>query len=39
LFKAGKAPFDQLPLLEVDGKVLAQSIAIARFVANEVGTS
>jgi len=34
---AGKAPFDQLPLLEVDGKMLAQSIAIARFVANEVG--
>jgi len=34
---AGKLPFGQLPLLEVDGVLLAQSIAIARFVANEFG--
>ena len=26
-----------MPLLEVDGKIIAQSIAIGRFVANEVG--
>ncbi|CAJ0933198.1 unnamed protein product, partial [Mesorhabditis belari] len=29
--------FGQAPLLEVDGKPLAQTIAIARFVANQVG--
>ncbi|XP_078355360.1 glutathione S-transferase S1-like, partial [Oculina patagonica] len=33
----GKAPFGQLPVLEVDGKVIAQSFSICRFVANEVG--
>lgn len=38
-FIAGIAPFGQMPLLEVDGKMLAQSMAIARFVANEVGMS
>ena len=36
---AGKLPFGQLPLLEVEGKVIAQSIAIGRFVANELGRS
>ncbi|PFX16269.1 probable glutathione S-transferase 5 [Stylophora pistillata] len=30
-------PFGQLPVLEVDGVVLAQSFSIARFVANEFG--
>ena len=38
-FSAGIAPFGQMPLLEVDGTIIAQSMAIARFVANEVGTS
>lgn len=32
-----KTPLEQLPILEVDGKVLFQSIAIARFVASQVG--
>ncbi|WAR25196.1 GST7-like protein [Mya arenaria] len=31
--------FGQLPLLEVDGKPLAQSYAIARFLARELGLS
>jgi len=34
---AGKVPFGQLPVLEVDGTLLAQSMAIGRFVANELG--
>ena len=34
---AGKIPFGQLPVLEVDGTLLSQSIAIVRFVANELG--
>ncbi|XP_077999729.1 hematopoietic prostaglandin D synthase-like [Glandiceps talaboti] len=34
---SGKYPFGQSPILEVDGIVLAQSRAIARFVAKEHG--
>ena len=30
-------PFEQLPVLEVDGKFLAQSRAIAGFLAQEFG--
>lgn len=30
-------PFGQLPALEYDGKVLTQSITIARFLAKENG--
>lgn len=32
-----ETPFGQLPVLKVDGKFLAQSTAIARYVANEHG--
>ncbi|KAK0063205.1 glutathione S-transferase 1 [Biomphalaria pfeifferi] len=32
-----KTPFGQLPLLEVDGKVFAQSVAISRYLAREFG--
>ncbi|VDP05097.1 unnamed protein product [Heligmosomoides polygyrus] len=31
-------PFGQLPVLEIDGKKLAQSFAIARFLARKYGT-
>ncbi|XP_077999205.1 uncharacterized protein LOC144452069 [Glandiceps talaboti] len=34
---SGKFPFGSLPLLEVDGCCIAESYAIARFVANECG--
>ncbi|XP_070545470.1 hematopoietic prostaglandin D synthase-like [Ptychodera flava] len=34
---SGKYPFGQMPVLEVDGQVIAQSIAIARYLANEFG--
>lgn len=30
-------PFGQMPILEFDGKKLHQSIAICRYLANEVG--
>ena len=30
-------PFGQLPALECDGKVISQSLAIARFLARENG--
>lgn len=30
-------PFGQVPVLEVDGKLLAQSYAIVRFIAREHG--
>ncbi|XP_070545487.1 S-crystallin 4-like [Ptychodera flava] len=32
-----KYPFRQMPVLEVDGQVIAQSRAIARYLANEFG--
>ncbi|CAL1528871.1 unnamed protein product [Lymnaea stagnalis] len=32
-----KTPFGQLPLLEVDGEVFAQSVAIATYLAREFG--
>lgn len=32
-------PMGQLPILEVDGKVMYQSMAISRFLAKEVGLS
>ncbi|CAB04293.1 glutathione transferase [Caenorhabditis elegans] len=34
---AGKTPYNQLPMLEVDGKPLAQSHAMARYLAREFG--
>lgn len=38
LKSSGKLPFGQVPILEIDGQcILAQSNAIARFVAEEVG--
>ncbi|XP_061427182.1 hematopoietic prostaglandin D synthase [Lethenteron reissneri] len=32
-------PFKQVPVLEVDGKILSQSFAIARFLAREAGVA
>ena len=34
---AGKFPFGQLPVLEVDGEQLAQSKAIQHYIAREIG--
>lgn len=34
---SGKLPFGQLPILEVDGKVLGQSNSIFKYVARETG--
>ena len=33
----GKLPFGKVPILEVDGKVLAQSMTILKYVARETG--
>ena len=33
----GKTPFGQLPILEVDGVVLAQSLSIMTYVAEQYG--
>ncbi len=33
----GKLPFDQLPILEVDDKLLTQSTTIFKYVARETG--
>ena len=30
-------PFGQMPVLEIDGKQYAQSIALSRYVAKQVG--
>lgn len=37
LFTAAKCPLGQLPVLEVDGKLICQSNAIYRYVAREFG--
>lgn len=39
LKETGKAPFGQLPILEVDGQVISQSATIMRFVAEQLGLS
>ena len=36
-FLGGIVPFDQLPILEVDGKILAKSTTICKYVARETG--
>jgi len=35
--KKPKMPMGQVPVLDVDGKMLAQSVAIGRYLANEYG--
>ncbi|CAH1407833.1 unnamed protein product [Nezara viridula] len=35
----GKAPFGKLPILEIDGKVLHQSLAILKYLASQAGLS
>ena len=37
LFSIPETPFGQTPTLEVNGKVYAQSLAIATYVARETG--
>ena len=37
VFTGGKCPFGQIPLLEVDGVTLCQSMAILRFLARRYG--
>ena len=37
LFTGGKFPFRQIPILEVNGKTLAQARAILRYLAREFG--
>ncbi|XP_028401456.1 hematopoietic prostaglandin D synthase-like [Dendronephthya gigantea] len=39
LKEGGTFPFGQVPVLEVDGKMLCQSMSIFRFVAREIGFS
>ncbi|KAK3931601.1 Glutathione S-transferase [Frankliniella fusca] len=34
-----KMPFGQMPVLDIDGKIYAQSIAISRYLAKQVGLS
>ncbi|XP_046848750.1 S-crystallin 4-like [Xenia sp. Carnegie-2017] len=34
---SGKLPFNQLPILEVDDKILAQSSTIIRYLGREIG--
>ncbi len=36
-FLGGELPFDQLPILEVDDKLLTQSTNICKYVARETG--
>ena len=36
-YLGGKLPFNQLPVLEVDGKFLSQSCTILKYVARETG--
>ena len=37
ILSVSEVPYGTLPVLDVDGKILAQSTAIARFVAAECG--
>ena len=39
IFVGGTLPFGQLPVLEVNGKMLTQSITIFKYVARELGKS
>ena len=39
LFAISEMKFGQIPILEVDGKQLAQSYTIARYLAREFGMS
>ena len=34
----GTLPFGQLPVMEVDGKMMSQSLSMFKFVARETGT-
>mmetsp|Transcript_26365 Transcript_26365/g.39944 ORF Transcript_26365/g.39944 Transcript_26365/m.39944 type:complete len:225 (+) Transcript_26365:128-802(+) len=37
LFKAGKLPFGEMPILEIDGKILSQTHSIANYVSHLAG--
>ena len=39
IFVGGTFPFGQLPVFEVDGKMLTQSLTIFKYVARELGKS